>query len=274
MEFRFNINEILPTELVVVNSSQNHLRLKRIDSYCPDVTQGEKYSCSEFSNIPDQMFKLTQERLSRCIDVMGQKSAQAQGLKEPITSAVKLIRSDHRLYMIKDALANNGNGALIGILKVGKKKLFLTNDDGDQAEVTPVCLLDFYVDESRQRQGYGLRLFKVMLELEGITPVHLAIDKPSTYLLCFLKKHYKLDRPQFHPNKYVVFPGFPKSVKGDTLDKGTDKQTKSRENYEQTGHQFVALHRNERLQNSHSPSSAFNDVAYAPLTSPAAAKRW
>ena len=34
------------------------------------------------------------------------KSFQAQGLRAPITSAVKLQHSDHRLYIMKDPSAN------------------------------------------------------------------------------------------------------------------------------------------------------------------------
>lgn len=57
----------------------------------------------------------------------------------------------------------SGNGAVLGMLKVGPKKLFVFDQHGNQHEVEPLCVLDFYVHESCQRQGYGRMLFEEML---------------------------------------------------------------------------------------------------------------
>lgn len=42
---------------------------------------------------------------------------------------------------------------MLGLLKVGVKKLFIRNDAGNIKEINPLCVLDFYVHESVQRGG-------------------------------------------------------------------------------------------------------------------------
>ena len=57
--------------------------------------------------------------------------------------------SDTKLYLKTD-----GTKA-VGLLKVGKKALFIRNTAGKIFEISPLCVLDFYVHESVQRSGYG-----------------------------------------------------------------------------------------------------------------------
>lgn len=76
------------------------------------------------------------------IDKMGAASTKAQGLPAIITSASRLFTSDNRLYIKAE-----GNRA-IGIIKVGVKKLFIRNELGTIKEISPLCVLDFYVHES------------------------------------------------------------------------------------------------------------------------------
>jgi alpha-tubulin N-acetyltransferase 1 len=59
-----------------------------------------------------------------------------------------------------------GNRAL-GLLKVGVKNLFIRGGLGSYQEIKPLCVLDFYVNESCQRSGIGKELFEMMLQLEG-----------------------------------------------------------------------------------------------------------
>lgn len=63
---------------------------------------------------------------------------------------------------------------------------------GEFREISPTCVLDFYVHESCQRKGYGKLLFVKMLEYEHASPEKMAYDRPSSKLISFLKKHYKL----------------------------------------------------------------------------------
>ncbi|RZC40788.1 mediator of RNA polymerase II transcription subunit 26 [Asbolus verrucosus] len=102
----------------------------------------------------------------------------------------------------------SGRGAVTGMLKTGKKGLYVFDRNGQHYQVSPPCVLDFYVHESRQRTGLGKRLFEHMLQTENIEPVKMAIDRPSDKFLGFLNKHYTLSNPVKQMNNYVVFDGF------------------------------------------------------------------
>jgi len=88
---------------------------------------------------------------------MGSASAKAQKLPQVITTAGKLFSSDNRLY-----LRANGK-QVVGLLKVGKRNLFINSGSGAVKEIKPLCVLDFYVHESMQRGGHGRALFEKML---------------------------------------------------------------------------------------------------------------
>jgi alpha-tubulin N-acetyltransferase 1 len=94
------------------------------------------------------------------------------------------------------------------MLKVGKKNLFLIDGHGSQNEVYPLCVLDFYVHESRQRSGCGKILYEHMLAEQKTSPKLMAIDRPSPKLLAFLRKHYGLAKAITQVNHYVIFEGF------------------------------------------------------------------
>ena len=83
-----------------------------------------------------------QQNLYDVIDKMGAASSKAQGLPSIITSASRLFTSDNRLF-----LKAEGN-KVIGLLKVGVKKLFIRNEYASIKEISPLCVLDFYVHES------------------------------------------------------------------------------------------------------------------------------
>ncbi len=84
-------------------------------------------------------------------------------------------------------------------------------------EIAPLCVLDFYVVESKQRSGIGKQLFEYMLQViwikylftlsknERITPEKIAYDRPSEKLLGFLGKHYGLHSYTPQANNFVVF---------------------------------------------------------------------
>lgn len=57
------------------------------------------------------------------------------------------------------------NFAVVGILKMGWKKLYLYDKVGARTESMVYCLLDFYIHESKQRKGYGKRLLEHMLQV-------------------------------------------------------------------------------------------------------------
>ncbi|CAB4002729.1 alpha-tubulin N-acetyltransferase 1-like [Paramuricea clavata] len=133
---------------------------------------------------------------------------EAQGLHTVITTAAKLQYSDHELYILKDATANEGRGAAVGMIKVGRKTLFLLDMHGVQNEVVPLCVMDFYVHHTQQRHGCGKKLFEHMLKIHNLQPSQVAIDRPSHKFLSFLKKHYGLQNSILQSNKFLVFDQF------------------------------------------------------------------
>ncbi len=92
---------------------------------------------------------------------MGNRSAKAQGLGSVITTVRRMMHTDQRLYVMRS------DKAVMGILKVGRKKLFIRdNTSGKMHELEPLCVLDFYVHETIQRGGVGKQLFEFMLAQE------------------------------------------------------------------------------------------------------------
>lgn len=84
----------------------------------------------------------------------------------------------------------DNSGSVTGLLKVGTKNLYVFDENGDTKTTPAMCVLDFYVHESRQRAGLGKQMFELMLEHENVVPEKLAIDRPSEKLVAFLRKHY------------------------------------------------------------------------------------
>ncbi|CAD7975731.1 unnamed protein product [Amoebophrya sp. A25] len=160
------------------------------------------------------------------VDRMGLASQKAQGLGAPVTTSSCLTiaaeyNSPHvqRLYLlIRDMRF------VVGLLKFGRKKLFVQLGEGSLNKihggydinkrglweaVDAYCVLDFYVHESRQRQGEGRTLFDHALSLESVVnPAQLAYDRPSRKLLGFLSKHFGLRQYTPQANNFVLFDDF------------------------------------------------------------------
>lgn len=137
MDFCFDLNQIFPSELVEVGSD-----LLPTDGLPRDSPL-----------LANRQLGLAQQRVIEIIDCMGEGSAVAQDLKAPITTGTRVRNHpEHSVYLLLDLSAGR-RGSVVGMLKVGKKNLFLLDRGGEQNEVYPPCILDFYVHESRQRSG-------------------------------------------------------------------------------------------------------------------------
>ena len=97
------------------------------------------------------------ENFQILINRLGVNSAQAQRLPQSITSYDKIRNSHHNLYLLLDS---KNPWLCLGFIRVGRKHLFLIDRYSKQHEVEPICVLDFYIHESCQRKGFGLKLFK------------------------------------------------------------------------------------------------------------------
>ncbi|KAH3732959.1 alpha-tubulin n-acetyltransferase [Pelomyxa schiedti] len=149
------------------------------------------------------------------IDSIGVDSARAQGLPRPVTSTSILIENcSQTLYLAMELRgvdrSERMSAVVIGLLKVGPKHLFLNTSESCMAlvEVTPICVLDFYVVERMQRCGIGKLLFEHMLQKEDLKACDLGYDKPSLKFLSFLRKHYGLTQYVKQPNNFVVFNSY------------------------------------------------------------------
>ncbi|XP_020829898.1 alpha-tubulin N-acetyltransferase 1 isoform X5 [Phascolarctos cinereus] len=190
MEFPFDVDALFPEPITILDQ---HLR-------APARRTGTTTSARSVD---------LQQQIMTVVDELGKASAKAQHLPGPITSASRMQSNRHVMYVLKDTSARPaGKGAIIGFLKVGYKKLFVLDDRGAHNEVEPLCILDFYIHESLQRHGHGLKLFRYMLEKERVEPHQLAIDRPSEKLLRFLNKHYNLESTVPQVNNFVIFEGF------------------------------------------------------------------
>uniref|UniRef100_A0A182YJ97 Alpha-tubulin N-acetyltransferase n=1 Tax=Anopheles stephensi TaxID=30069 RepID=A0A182YJ97_ANOST len=185
MEFRFNMHPLFRSRIVRINNSLLPTGF---------TAQSRRVALDATAQI------------SEIINTVGSMSAQAQGLSVPVTTAQKLRNSDHHIYLMFES--DDKNGLVVGILKVGRKSLYVFDPSGETVNVTAPCVLDFYVHESRQRGGLGRELFEHMLREENIQPDELAIDRPSEKLLGFLQKHYGLSKKIPQMNNFVVYEGF------------------------------------------------------------------
>ncbi|BBN14012.1 hypothetical protein Mp_6g08190 [Marchantia polymorpha subsp. ruderalis] len=150
-----------------------------------------------------------QEDMRNIIDGMGRLSAQAQHLRTPITDYGRLKAGSHTLYLCTTGVQGKPELVLAkGMLKVGRKNLFIRKDNGQLVEMSPLCVLDFYVHESCQRMGLGHELFETMLSKEKASARELGYDRPSSKFHSFLEKYYHLTEFLPQANQYVVFKDY------------------------------------------------------------------
>jgi len=151
--------------------------------------------------------------MTEILNKFGAASAKAQDLKTVITTAKNLQESAGRqaVYFLCDFAKNQ----VAGLLKIGFKHLFLFDQQAAIHELNPLCVLDFYVHETKQRRGYGKILFDAMLEHEQIDVKHLATDLPSDNFIYFLRKHYHLDFLIPQVNHFAIYDGFFNSRSGE-----------------------------------------------------------
>ncbi|KAF9410285.1 hypothetical protein HW555_010592 [Spodoptera exigua] len=153
--------------------------------------------------------RAVQDLVARIIDQLGEESASAQGLNKVITSAEKLRKNPgHIVYLLKDHRGKEGKGEIIGLLKVGRKHLFLFDSKEVVHEVEPLCVLDFYVVRDRQRMGFGRMLYDYMLHELEVTAWQMAIDGPSEKMEKFLSRNFGIEKLIRQNNNFAVAPNF------------------------------------------------------------------
>ena len=135
MNFNFSVNETFPADCGEVTSSGLHRTVVKVTSdLLPVGYAGHIKSMQE-----------VQSRVSAILDAMGQASALAQDLRQAITSGSKLrMQDEHTVYFLIDRTGNHGAGTVLGLLKVGKKNLFLVDSYGSQKQARILQLLSIF----------------------------------------------------------------------------------------------------------------------------------
>ncbi|KAF6772297.1 hypothetical protein AHF37_08541 [Paragonimus kellicotti] len=150
MNFNFNIKIILPEDIMCIESKN----LSNCGNRCVRTVNNKEFLADVINRMGEN------SALVQCILIVIVHH-QAQSLPQIVTSFQKLKNSSHRLYILSSSVANQ----VLGILKIGEKRLFLHDNQGVCTELEPLCILDFYIHESVQRMGHGKKLFDHMLEV-------------------------------------------------------------------------------------------------------------
>ena len=168
------------------------------------------------------------------MDCLGKESAEAQNLKQPITSSqilkngalkptspnkftddvfvVLSVRrrsqtSNHMKTRTRNESSPLSEVEPLAFLRMGKRPLFLSTEEQLVLVDDSLAALDIY---SRvQRNGWGFLLLSHALNKYGVSMNKVAFDRPTEAMLTFLKKHFPfLGQATFHHNRFVTFPGF------------------------------------------------------------------
>ncbi|KAI3379706.1 hypothetical protein SNEBB_004360 [Seison nebaliae] len=176
MEFEFRLNSILPNIITCFRSEDFHNTRRN---------------------------PLTNS-IAQILDKVGSASSNAQNLPTIITSYAKFCNGENqRIYILRDDIR------IIGMLKIGQKKLFVYNKMHQYVECNPLCILDFFVFQRIQRMGYGKKLIDFMLKNENVKHIsYLGIDRPSMQSIQFFAKHYSLVSSIPQTNHFMIYYGF------------------------------------------------------------------
>lgn len=200
MEFAFQTQRLFNTD----SEGIAVLYAKECVGYVPAPTAGRYQNrYTPGPSVSNKAIKLQQ--IAEILDLMGEASSKAQKLPHVITTMARFSGTNQRIF-----LKVEGN-TVEGLLKVGERTIFYRDYSGKCKELNPLCVLDFYVHESVQRTGIGLKLFMKMLEHEGVLPNKLAYDRPSPKLLKFLEKHFDLSAFVPQNNNFVIYESYWKS---------------------------------------------------------------
>lgn len=190
MEFDFPLSYFIPDGISVI---------------IPNLTfRGQEGSIQEI--------RTCQEEVGALVNRLGLASAKAQNLIEPVTDRAKFSQSEQLIYVLTEIEFSSKKKMILGFLKIGPKRLFLFDETAYLLEKDTLCVLDFYIHESKRREGYGKRLFDFMLQDQCILPEQLPIDRPTTKSMQFFYKHYGLDTVIPQANNFIVFDKFFKHV--------------------------------------------------------------
>ncbi|CAG2102563.1 unnamed protein product [Medioppia subpectinata] len=158
-------------------------------------------------------------QLSEWIDTLGEESAKAQRLKQPITSYNRLIddKSDDKIYLLVKVDQNVTNWSAVGFVRVGTRNLWFADKYNTNLRQYQncFCILGLHLYEylnyfyiRNQRQGLGHLLISSVMKCVSTPADQFAYDRPTQAMLSFLCKHFGLQRPVTQHNHFVIFENF------------------------------------------------------------------
>lgn len=71
------------------------------------------------------------------------------------------------LELLEDKFVSRNKSILKGLLRVGYKTLYLTDNEQNQYMEKAMCILDFFVVATEQRSGNGFKMFDAMLKVRN-----------------------------------------------------------------------------------------------------------
>ena len=93
-----------------------------------------------------QCFKL---HVQGIINLIGERSSKEQGLNVTKTTYFKFFNTNDRIFLKVD------KNTVIGFLRVGRRRICVRDDENNYLNEEPLCVIDFYVVGSYERQGTG-----------------------------------------------------------------------------------------------------------------------
>jgi len=158
--------------------------------------------------VTQESLKALGDEVAELVDHIIENSAKARGLETPdADNRVAPFRSTEDVAYV---LAEGRD--VLGVARVGVRHIMAlpTRADADSEstasvkggyaayqgtleKISPMCLLDFFVEGGLQRRGLGYVLFQAMLRGEGhLGAGKIAYYRPSEASVAFVKKHFDL----------------------------------------------------------------------------------
>ena len=110
--------------------------------------------------------------------------------------------SDNRVYMkVKGSRVE-------GMMVVGSRTVMYRDDRGKCVDISPLCVVDFYVHDRLQRRGIGIGIFSKMMKSEKIAVNKIAYDRPSPAILQFVSKYFDLWKHTQQSSGVLVYDAY------------------------------------------------------------------
>jgi len=109
-------------------------------------SQGYAILEGSYENNIRECYKL---HITGILDCIGEESSKQQGLNVVKTSFYKFFHSQDRMFIKAE------KNVIIGYLRVGKRRIFIRDEQNNYFQEDPITVIDFYIVKNYERQGFG-----------------------------------------------------------------------------------------------------------------------